>query len=109
MTVGEFAKQNPLNVLCMPEAEREITGCYIGDLLSWVMGNAREGDAWVTIMSNTNIVAVATLTNVSCIILAENVTLDEQALNTAKENGVNVLSSNLSAFNIALLLKDTVV
>lgn len=88
----------------MPDPEAEVTGAYIGDLLSWVMGRASEGDAWITIMSNVNTVAVATLTGVSCIILAEGVTLDDEVLSTAKNKGVNVLSTVMSAYDCAVAL-----
>ena len=65
--------------------DREVTGCYIGDLLSWVMGRAESGDAWITIMSNINIVAVAALTDVSCIILCEDVMPEKEVIDKAKE------------------------
>ena len=104
MTVCDFAKANALTVVTMPCPQREITGCYMGDLLSWVMGRAEEGDAWITIMSNANTVAVASLTGVACVILAEDVNLDAEVIKTAEQNGINVLSSSLSAFEISLLL-----
>ena len=40
MTVKEFAERLNLKVMIEGEMDREITGCYIGDLLSWVMGRA---------------------------------------------------------------------
>lgn len=86
----------------MPEGNRETDGVYIGDLLSWVMGRAKCGNVWITIMSNINTIAVATLADVSCIILAEGVTLDAEVLDTAAAKGVNVLSSDLSAYEIAV-------
>ena len=101
MNVKELSEKTGLNVLTMQDPEREIDGVYIGDLLSWVMGRASENNAWITIMSNTNIVAVATLADVSCIILAEGVTLDNDVLATAEQKGINVLSSNLAAYEIA--------
>lgn len=104
MTVNDFAKANSLTVITMPEPDRKICGCYIGDLLSWVMGKAAEDDAWITIMSNANTVAVASLTNVACVILAENVMLEESVIKTALDNGINVLGSPLSAYDTALLL-----
>ena len=67
-------------------------GVYIGDLLSWVMGRAQSGNAWLTIMSNLNIVAVATLSDVSCILLCEGVTLDESVRSTADAKGVNIVT-----------------
>ena len=70
MTVNDFAAKQGFGVVAMPDGEREIKGVYIGDLLSWVMGRAKADDAWITIMSNINIVAVASLADVACIILA---------------------------------------
>ncbi len=104
MTVSDFANANSLTVIAMPSPDREICGCYIGDLLSWVMGRAKEDDAWITIMSNANTIAVASLTNVACVILAENVSLDGDIVKTAEANGINVLKSPLSSYETALLL-----
>ncbi len=104
MTVSEFAAGNGFTVLSLPKPDRVIEGGYIGDLLSWVMSKAESGNAWITIMSNANICAVATLTDVSCIILAEDVALDESVRALAEEKGINVLSSSLSAFDIAVKL-----
>ena len=78
MTVNELAKRLSLRTIALSDGDRDVEGVYIGDLLSWVMGRAQSGNAWITIMSNLNIVAVATLADVSCIILAEGVTLDAQ-------------------------------
>ncbi len=100
MTVNELLSALSLTPLCLPHPEREITGGYAGDLLSFVMGNAGEGQAWVTIMSNINVVAVATLCDISCVILAQGVVLAGEELQTAKEKGVNVLSSPLPAFEL---------
>ena len=68
------------------------------------MGRAGEDNAWITIMSNSNIVAVATLADVSCIILAEGVVPDEGVAATAEAKGINLLSSSKSAYEIAKLL-----
>ena len=66
------------------------------------MGRAKAGNAWITIMSNINVIAVATLSDVSCVILAEGVTLEEELLKRAEEKGVNVLVSLLPAYETAL-------
>ena len=104
MTVSELSLLNGIRALSIPDPDREIDGAYVGDLLSWVMGRATEGCAWVTIMSNLNVVAVATLVDVACIILAEDVTLDDEVLTAARSKGVNVLLSSLSSYETALLL-----
>ena len=99
MTVGELAKQPDFAAVNLPCADREILGGYAGDLLSWVMGRASEGDAWVTIMSNVNIVAVSTLADLACIVLSEGVQPDEETLVRAKQQGINILSTTLDTFD----------
>ena len=101
MTVEQLINDANLKPVCVAEPQREIDGVYVGDLLSWVMGRASENDAWITIMSNSNIIAVATLADVSCIILAEGVSPDAGVTETAMARGVNLLSSDESAYEIA--------
>lgn len=102
MTVYELSQNGQFNALTMPEPEREISGAYVGDLLSWVMGRAQSDNIWITIMSNINVVAVASLSDVSCVLLAEGVTLDDEVLTTAKEKGINILSTPLAAYEAAV-------
>lgn len=101
MTVEQLKNELNLKAVCLPDPEREIEGGYVGDLLSWVMGKAQSGNVWITIMSNLNIIAVASLTDVACILLAEGVTLDENVLATAKLKEINVLQSDKGAFELA--------
>ena len=105
MTVDIFAKEIGFKVVCMPSPEKEINGVYIGDLLSWVMGNANSGNLWITIMTNINIVAVATLVDTSCIVLAENVIPDEHIINTAAAKGINIISTPLPAYEAAIKIQ----
>lgn len=100
MTVKQMKATLGLDTVCMPSPEREITGGYVGDLLSWVMGRARAGSAWVTIMTNVNIVAVATLAEPACIVLAEGVEPDAETVERAVSVGVNILKSPRSAFEL---------
>lgn len=101
MTVKELSDSLQTEVLCMPKGERDVSGAYIGDLLSWVMGRAQSGNVWITIMSNINVVAVASLSDVSCVVFAEGVTPDSDIVNTANEKGINLLRSPLAAFDVA--------
>lgn len=104
MTVKEMADTLCLTAHALPEGDRECTGVYIGDLLSWVMGRAGADQAWITIMSNRNIVAVATLADTACILLAEGVQPDEGVAALAQEKGINLLTSPHSAYDTALAL-----
>lgn len=98
MTVSEMASRLGLMPVVEADPQREVTGGYTGDLLSWVMGRARAGDVWVTIMSNANIVAVATLADTAAVVLAEGVTLEEDVTALARARGVNIYASAQDAF-----------
>ena len=98
MTVMELAQRLNLEPVCEAEPDREVTGGYVGDLLSWVMGRAQSGDAWITIMSNNNVIAVATLTDAALVILAENVQPDPGVAQLAERKGINLYRSPEAAF-----------
>ena len=108
MTVEELAIKTGLATVTLPDASREISGAYVGDLLSWVMGRASSDNAWITIMSNINVVAVATLADVGCVILAEGVTPDAELIKVAEAKGVNILTSPLSSYETALRISEYV-
>ena len=106
MTVTDLKNALSLTPVSLPEGDREVCGVYIGDLLSWVMGRAQADNVWLTIMSNLNIVAVATLADVSCIILCEGVTLEESVRATAEAKGVNILTTEAPAYETARRLSE---
>jgi serine kinase of HPr protein (carbohydrate metabolism regulator) len=81
--------------------EREINDGYVGDLLSVVMGKAPENCAWITVQSHINIIAVATLADVGCIIVSEGFSIDDDAVEKAKIEEVVLLSSRESSYSIA--------
>lgn len=82
--------------------EREITVPFCCDLLSIAMGKAPAGCAWVTVMGNMNTLAVASLADAACIIMAEGAALDEVAMKKAKEQEITVLGTELPIFDAAL-------
>ena len=107
MKVSELKEKLNLDLLTKGDFDdMDITGCYIGDLLSHVMGRATEGDCWITIMNNINIVAVASLTEAACIILAEGISADETIINKADGEGIIILKSDLTAFELAVKISE---
>lgn len=104
MTVKTLADTLNAAVYALPSPDREVKGAYIGDLLSWVMGRACADSVWITIMSNINCIAVATLSDVSCILLAEGVTPDDELVRVANERGVNLLGCAEPAYEAACRL-----
>lgn len=108
MTVENLTQNGEFSAVALPEPLREINGVYIGDLLSWVMGRAKVDDAWITIMSNINVLAVASLADVSCVILAEDVVLDEATVKAAQDKGINVLKTKLPIYETAKILSELI-
>lgn len=106
MTVNELISALSLNTFCLDDGDREIDGAYCGDLLSWVMGKAPADAAWVTIMSNQNVAAVAVLTDVACAILCEGVQPDADLLERCEKQGVNLLGSPMDEYQLCWRLKE---
>ena len=102
MTVKELAEKLNLKTLVEDDFDREVNDCYIGDLLSWVMGRAPADSVWLTVMGNIKSIAVATLADVSCIVLVENAALDADAKNKADMHGVNILQSDENSYSLAV-------
>ena len=89
--------------LAYGDGEDDITGgIYCGDLLSIVMSHAPSGCLWVTIMGNVNAMAVASLADCACVVLAENVAMDEETKNGAKKGEITVLRTKMPIFEASL-------
>jgi len=82
------------------DLNREVAGGYASDLLSDVIGNAKEGSIWITLQVHLNIVAVASLKGLSGIILVNNRVPDEDTLKKASEEKIPIMTSPLSAFEL---------
>lgn len=93
----------------IPNPQREISKPFCCDLLSIAMGKACENACWVTVMANVNTLAVATLTDVSCIILAEGTQFDEITLQKAINEEIVVFTTPLPVFDAALKVHESAV
>ena len=99
MTVAEVASALGLDVLTGESAlGREVTGGYASDLLSCAMAGARAGDAWVTLQAHQNVVAVATLADVACVIVTEGARPDAAMVGRAEREGVVLLATKMDSF-----------
>lgn len=102
MIVSEVVERAGLKVLAGESGlSKELTGVYICDLLSWVMAHGEKGDAWITVQTHSNIVAVAVLLELSCIIIPEEIEVEEDTLKKAEEEGIPMLQSALGAYELA--------
>jgi len=97
----EFAKLLNLEPLYDNDKEMNIEGVYIGDLLSIVMAKAKHNFVWITIQTHINIIAVAELLELSCIIIVENMNVEAEALEKAKELNIPIFKTKKSAYEVA--------
>ncbi len=87
-------------------ADQEITGVYCCDLLSRVMANASKGTVWITVLTHTNIIAVAQLGEIGAVVIPEDIPVPEQTVDKAIEEGINIFSSPMSAYEISWRLHE---
>jgi predicted transcriptional regulator len=78
----------------------EITGGYVSDLLSDVMGNAKEGHVWITLQTHQNIIAVGSLKDISAIIIVKGFVPEPDTIEKSNIENIPVLSTELDTFNI---------
>ncbi|MDD3472178.1 MAG: DRTGG domain-containing protein [Syntrophaceae bacterium] len=101
MKLNEIVELLNLEVkTCQSGLDREVKGGYASDLLSDVIANAKEGDIWITLQIHQNIVAVAFLNNLAGIIIVGGRNPDAETLSKAEEQGVVVLASEMSTYDL---------
>ncbi|MGE5614539.1 MAG: AraC family transcriptional regulator [Bacillota bacterium] len=107
MTVTELAcKLNGTIVTGEAGTDKEIKGMYCCDLLSWVMSHASKGSAWITVHTHLNIVAVAVLLELSCIIIPEGIIMEEATVERAVQEGIPIILAKQSAYEICCTAHD---
>ncbi len=94
MTVEELAHKLGFTIMSggTDRLKNEVTGVYACDLLSHAMAKVQSGDLWVTVHTNLNVVAVASLTDAACVLIPESIFVEQQTLERALEKGVVFLS-----------------
>ncbi|MDO4272294.1 MAG: hypothetical protein Q4D16_01375 [Eubacteriales bacterium] len=102
MTVQDIIEAGYFELCCEGNTKRLITKAFCCDLLSIAMSRAPENCVWITVMGNKNTLAVASLTDTACIVLAEGVRLSEADMACARQEGITVLQTELPVFDAAL-------
>ena len=102
MTIKELIDELGLKVFaCEGSDTTEITGGYISDLLSDVMGNAEAGNIWITLQAHMNVVAIASLKELSAIILVKDISPDDKVIKKAAELSIPLLGSSENTFELS--------
>jgi len=88
--------------ICQKEfTDTEVSGVYTSDLLSDVIANAKDGGALITIQAHKNTVAVASLVNITVIVICNSRPLPEDMLEAAKDEGIAVIRTNENQFTVS--------
>jgi len=102
MLVKEVVEKLNLKIFSFPEGvDREVRGGYTSDLLSDVMGHAKEGQIWITLQTHKNIMAVATLKDLAAIIIVKGFEPEADTLEASVSEGIPVLGSDQEAFDLS--------
>ena len=105
MKTTDITERLGLRILAGSEGmDTRVTGGYVSDLLSDVMGSAREGQVWITLQTHQNIVAVASLKDLAAIIIVKDLSPDAETIEKANIENIPVLSTTMDTFTITGLL-----
>ncbi len=106
MTVGELQGLFKVCDFCLPHTDAEICGCYIGDIHSHAMARLASGDIYITVMATANTLAVAYMRSASAVILCDCEKIPSELVLSARERGINIMASKLSAYQISSKLSE---
>lgn len=102
MKVSELAAKLGFEIVSGKEGlDKQVEGGYACDLLSDVMGNAREGQVWVTLQTHKNVMAIASLKDLAAVVLVKGLKPDKDMEAQSSEEGIPVLSTKEEAFETA--------
>ncbi len=105
MTVNHILTITPFRLVAGQEGgENEISGVYISDLLSDVMGKTQPGQLWLTIQGHSNIVAVAALKELAAILITGNNPADPLTLEKAEQEKIPILVTDMTSYQAACCL-----
>lgn len=102
MKVFDIVKQLNLKVVSGEKGlDRKVSGAYISDLLSDVMGNAKENQLWITLQVHQNVMAIASLKDMAAVILVKGLLPNENTIRHSNDEQIPILSSADTTFDLA--------
>jgi serine kinase of HPr protein (carbohydrate metabolism regulator) len=102
MTVKQLVDNLKLKVFSGASGlNNEITGGYVSDLLSDVIGNANEGQIWATLQTHKNVIAVASLKDLSAVIIVKGLMPDDACMEKSNEEGIPILGTSDYSFELS--------
>jgi len=107
MKVNELLKNENFTLLNKDvDTNKVITSGYVCDLLSWAMANAKKGCAWVTVQTNINVIAIAHLHEMSCVIVTDSMVVKTDILKRATMENIPLITTKLNNYDVVKFLID---
>ena len=101
MRILEIIKELNLTVLSGGDfLDRDISGGYVSDMLSDVLANSKKGNIWITLQTHLNVISVASIKELSGIIIVNGRKPEEDSLKKAEDEKVIIMSTDAGAFQI---------
>lgn len=101
MLVSELAAIIEATIVTKDIEDKPVECGYTCDLLSWVMAKGKKGCAWITVQTHLNVVAVASLHDMACIICPEGIVMEPATIEKAAEENIIVLATEWTAYAVA--------
>ena len=106
MTIREAAKALEAEIVQNEFEDSGLSAAYTSDLLSDVMANAGrdsagDGSALITIQAHKNTVAVATLADITVIIICNSRPIPEDMIEAAKSEGIAIVRTRENQFTVS--------
>ena len=109
MNVCELSEKLNLEIISdAGEMDALVDGCFAGDLLSLAMSSVQKGNVWITVQTNMNILAIASLTEASCIIVANSMNISDEVIGKAKEEKICLFRSDESVYELCNKIGDII-
>ena len=107
MKVKDILELNEFNLISNEDGiNNEIIGIFASDLLSHVMGNASERNILITVLNNINVLGVASLLDLSCVIFSHGVKVNDEVVIKANELGIPLIRTKQPTVATIIILKN---
>lgn len=102
MLVEDIVNELHLNVFSGKSGlKKEVNNAYVSDLLSDVMGNAEKDSIWITLQTHKNVMAIASLKELSAVILVKGLKPSDDAVQQSEIEGIPILGTEKNTFEIS--------
>lgn len=101
LTINNIVERLGLDVKVKGDLQKDVTGCYISDLLSDVMANSKDHELWITLQTHPNIVAVAVIKGISGVIITNGRNPEPDTVKKAEAENVTVMTTTHATFDVA--------